>query len=241
MDSEPIHQPIAENHAGRVDLGDIDFEALARYFAKAKNKASTVEAVTSSATRRVNTVVRLNPTRRSLRDKLEALIEDYNNGAHTVAEFFERLMAFIKEMEAEERRAGGEGVSREQLAFYDLLAGVEVTLSAKDQSAVKKVATALPKLVEKKLVIDWRKRQMKRAAVRVAIKGALKDLPEVYDEVKFEAALAAVYEHVYESYWGDGKSLYVDAQAPASSSCTVDRARKRGTMEYNVLSCCPSS
>jgi len=205
-----IREPQGEQYGGRIHLGEIDFEALARYFAKAKNKASTVEALTSSATKRVNTLVRLNPTRRSLRDKLEALIEDYNQGAHTVADFFERLMAFIKEMEAEEKRPEGEGVSQEQLAFYDLLAGVEVTLSATDQAAVKKVATALPKLVEKKLVIDWRKSQMKRAAVRVAIKGALKDLPEVYDEVKFEAALAAVYEHVYESYWGDGKSLYVE-------------------------------
>jgi type I restriction enzyme R subunit len=206
-----IREPQGEQYGGRIHLGEIDFEALARYFAKAKNRASTVEALTSSATRRVNTLVRLNPTRRSLRDKLEALIQDYNLGAHSVGEFFGQLMAFIKEMEAAEGRASGEGVSQEQLAFYDLLAGVEVELSKKDQAAVKKVATALPKAVEKKRVIDWRKSQMKRAAVRVAIKGALKDLPEVYDEVKFEAALAAVYEHVYESYWGDGKSLYVEA------------------------------
>ena len=45
------------------------------------------------------------------------------------------------------------------------------------------------------------------------IKAALKDMPEAYDEVKYEAALEAVYEHVYESYWGDGKSAYVDVQS----------------------------
>jgi type I restriction-modification system DNA methylase subunit len=32
-------------------------------------------------------------------------------------------------------------------------------------------------------------------------------------EKKYEAALEAVYEHVYESYWGDGKSKYVEAAA----------------------------
>jgi type I restriction enzyme R subunit len=160
--------------------------------------------------KRVDSLVRLNPTRRSLREQLEALIADYNEGAHTVDAFFDKLMAFIKKMEGEEKRADGEGVSQEQLALYDLLVAVEVTLSKKEQAAVKKLATDLPKKIGKKLVIDWRKSQMKRAAVRVAIKTALKDLPEPYDEVKFEAALEAVYEHVYESYWGDGKGVYVE-------------------------------
>jgi type I restriction enzyme R subunit len=108
------------------------------------------------------------------------------------------------------KRADGEGVSQEQLAFYDLLLGVDVTLSAKEQAAVKKIAADLPKEIDKKLVIDWRKSQVKRAAVRVAIKAALKELPEAYDELKYEAALEAVYEHVYESYWGDGKSKYIE-------------------------------
>src|SRR5271154_621661 len=102
-------------------------------------------------------------------------------------------------MESEEKRPTSEGVSQEQLTLYDLLVGIEVTLSKKDKAAVKKIAVDLPKVLDKKLVIDWRKSQMKRAAVRVAIKNALKDLPEPYDELKFEAALEAVYEHVYES------------------------------------------
>ncbi|MFO0734807.1 MAG: type I restriction endonuclease subunit R [Labilithrix sp.] len=208
-----IHEPPGDKYGGRVHLGEIDFEALARYFAKAKNKASTAEALTSATLKRVDALVRLNPTRRALRDKLEELIADYNEGAHTVAAFFEQLMAFIKKMEEEEGRAKGEGVSQEQLAFYDLLVGVEVTLDKKDQAAVKKIAADLPKKIEKKLVIDWRKSQMKRAAVRVAIKAALKDLPDAYDEVKYEAALEAVYEHVYESYWGEGKSKYVEGES----------------------------
>jgi type I restriction enzyme R subunit len=212
-DSYVILEPHDDMSKGRVHLGEIDFDALARYFARAKNKASTAEALSSATMKRVDALVRLNPTRRSLRDALEELIAEYNDGAHTVADFFERLMAFIKKMEAEEQRPKAEGVSQEQLAFYDLLVSVEVTLSKKDRTTVRTIATELPREIEKKLVIDWRKSQMKRAAVRVAIKAALKDLPEAYDEVKYEAALEAVYEHVYESYWGDGKSTYVEAAA----------------------------
>jgi type I restriction enzyme R subunit len=205
-----ISEPHGGEWGGRVHLGKIDFDALARYFAKAKNKATTAEALSSATMKRMEGVVHLNPTRRSLRDALEALIADYNDGVDTVAGFFERLLAFIKRIDAEERRPSAEGLSQEQLAFYDLLVGVEVTLSTKDKDAVKTIAADLPKRLEKRLVIDWRKSQMKRAAVRVAIKAALEGLPEAYDEVRFEAALEAVYEHVYESYWGEGKSKYVE-------------------------------
>jgi hypothetical protein len=56
----------------------------------------------------------------------------------------------------------------------------------------------------------------------------LKDLPDVYDEVKFEAALAAVYEHVYESYWGDGKSLYVEEAVTAEANGSAGRSGMKG-------------
>ena len=103
----------------------------------------------------------------------------------------------------------------EQIVIYDLLTSVELTLSADDRAAVKQIGRELPWKIQKKLVIDWRKSQMKRAAVRVAIKTALKDLPEPYaDEVAFQAALDAIYEHVYESYWGEGRSKYATVETP---------------------------
>ncbi len=197
-----------DTSAGLVHLGEVDFDALARYFKQAKTKASTAGALTAAASRRVGEMVRVNPTRKSLRDQLDALISEYNEGAYTVSEFFDQLLAFVKKMEAEEKRAGVEGVSDEQLAMFDLLAGVVDKLSKKERAVVKAIAESMPKVLAGKLAIDWRKSQMKRAAVRVAIKTTLKDLPDVYDELKFEAALEAVYEHVYESYWGDGASKY---------------------------------
>jgi hypothetical protein len=30
-----------------------------------------------------------------------------------------------------------------------------------------------------------------------------------------------VYEHVYESYWGDGKSKYVEAREPSGSATMI--------------------
>lgn len=203
-----IREPEGEPYGGRVHLGNIDFDALKRYFDKTQNKASTAAALTSATVKRAESLVRLNPTRRSLCEELERLIGDYNEGARTVGDFFEELLAFIKKMEAEEHRTEREALSQEQLTVYDLLLGIPVTLSAKDRQAVKKLAAELPKKIAGKLVIDWRKSQMKRAGVRVAIKTVLRDLPEAYDEAAHEKAVEAVYEHVFESYWGQGKSKY---------------------------------
>jgi type I restriction enzyme R subunit len=197
-----------EPYADRIHLGGLDFEALARYFAKAKHKASLVEAILVSAQQRADILVRLNPTRGNLRDQLELLITEYNVGARNAAQFFPDLLAFLKKLAQEEERTGDEALSREEIAFYDLLLAPKVKLSAKDRDAVKKLACALPKKLTKKLVIDWRKTERARAAVRTTLKDALNDLPDAYGEAVFEQVLASVYEHVYESYWGEGKSKY---------------------------------
>jgi type I restriction enzyme R subunit len=206
-----IRSPANAPHGGRVNLSEIDFDALARYFAKTPHKASTAAAATVSARTKVDAMVRVNPTRESLRGQLEALIADYNDGAHTVDKFFKDLIAFMKQIEAEQQRASAEGLSQEELAIDDLLVDAEVSLEAEDRDALKKIAHDLPKKLAKKLVIDWRKTQRGRAAVKTTIKDVLDDLPKAYGPEAFERVVAAVYEHVYESYWGEGKSKYSEA------------------------------
>ncbi len=205
-----------EAHGGRIHLGGIDFNALARYFAQAKHKASIAEATTVAVRKRVDSMVRLNPTRGSLRDQFEAMIADYNAGAHTTEAFFKELLEFMKKMEAEEARASRAGLSYEELAFEDLLADVEVKLSAEEREVVKKIAIELPGMLAKKLVIDWRKTQRGRAAVKAAIKDALDGLPEAYDETLFTKVVDIVFEHVFESYWGEGRSKYSEAASGVS-------------------------
>ncbi len=64
-----IRSKPGEPYGGRIHLGGIDFNALARYFDQAKHKASIAEATTTAVRRRVDSMVRLNPTRGSLRDQ----------------------------------------------------------------------------------------------------------------------------------------------------------------------------
>jgi type I restriction enzyme R subunit len=205
-----IQEPPKTPWGDRIHLGQIDFDALARFFAKSKQKVAAAEAMTVSVQRRVESMVRLNPTRASLREQLERLIADYNDGAHSTEEFFQDLLAFAKRLEAEEDRAQGEGLDQEQLAFYDLALTPGVTLSANDRKISKGIARDLPEKIRKKLVIDWRKTQRARAAVKAAIKDALDTLPEAYGPEQYDKLVEAVFEHVYESYWGEGKSKYTE-------------------------------
>jgi type I restriction enzyme R subunit len=140
------------------------------------------------------------------------MIAEYNAGSQNVSEFFEALLAFMKNLEAEEARGSGEGLTAEQLAVYDLLQGVGGKPGAKDRKLLKTIAKDLPKKIAPKLVIDWRKGQHTRAAVKVAIKDALDNLPQtLFDDAAFDKTVEAVFEHIYESYWGEGKSKYTVA------------------------------
>ena len=193
---------------GRIDLGKIDFDALNRFFKRAKHKAASTEVVVGSVRRRVAHLVSLNPTRGNLHEQLERLIAEYNEGAHSTDQFFQELLAFMKTLEKEEQRPAEEAISAEQLTFYDLMRVCVGRLSDSDRDAVKSIARALPAALEPALVIDWRKSQRARAKVKAGIKDALDSLPDAYTGEQYELVVESLYEHVYESYFGEGESKY---------------------------------
>ena len=195
---------------GLIDLGKIDFDALNRFFKRAKHKAATTDVVVGSLRRRVANLVSLNPTRGNLHEQLERLIAEYNAGAHSTDQFFQELLAFMKTLEKEEQRPAEEALSAEQLTFYDLMRVSVGRLSDADRDAVKSIARALPATLQPSLVIDWRKSQRARAKVKAGIKDALDSLPEAYTGEQYDQVVETLYEHVYESYFGEGESKYRD-------------------------------
>jgi type I restriction enzyme R subunit len=87
-----------------------------------------------------------------------------------------------------------------------------VHLTEEEERKVEQVAHDFLDTLNRKLVLDWRKRQQSRAAVRLAIEDILYDqLPECYGEELCEQKRDDVYQHVYANYWGAGQSVYVAA------------------------------
>ena len=184
-------------YGGKVHLGGIDFGALAHWFDKAKHKASAAQALTAAARNEVERIAERNPTRRHLRDELDRLIADYNDGAKDVGKFFQAVLEFLRGVEGESRRPEAEGLSPEELALFDIMT-VGMALKEPDREVVKRLARQLPKELAKKMVLDWRKSQRARAAVTATITDVLQELPDVYGDDAFERVREAIFAHVDE-------------------------------------------
>jgi type I restriction enzyme R subunit len=194
-----------------INLNDVDWEALAQKFASGF-KRTEAEKLRNSVAAKVEALARLNPSRSEWVERFQKLIEAYNAGSLNVEEFFKQLVAFTKGLNEEERRGLAEGLSEEQLAIYDLLMRPAPELSDGERLQVKSVAEQLLKVLKaEKLVLDWRKEQRARAAVRLAVETELDHLPEAFTTELFEEKCELVYRHVFDSYWDDGRSVYVAA------------------------------
>ncbi len=181
-----------------LDLSKIDFEGLKKHFAKV-NKHTEVQKLKSLLQTRVLAMVRMNPTRIDYLEKLQTLIDEYNEGSLNTDQMYKELLEFTKSLNIEEHRAIAESLSEEELAIFDLLTKPELEMTEKDRKAVRKVAKdLLNTLKTEKLVLDWRKKLQSRASVRLSIEEMLDHLPKVYTPQLFEQKCDVVYQYVYE-------------------------------------------
>jgi type I restriction enzyme R subunit len=190
--------------AGLTDLSAIDFEKLAEAFLKAPK--TTTETLREKAEAKVKEMAERNPTRVDLVEKLEALVDAYNTASGDVADLFDKLKAFVRELEGEEARAGREGLSEDELAIFDLLTKPEPKLTKAQETEVKKAARELlAKLQDSVAVFQWGQRQQTRAAVRSSIEVVLNTLPEEpYPEELWHEKVEATWAFVLSRYGSSG-------------------------------------
>ena len=148
-------------------------------------------------------------TRIDFLEEFQKMIDEYNSGAINVQFFFDKLLAFARRLDGEEKRGIAEQLTEEELVIFDLLTKPDMKLMKQEEAEVKKVAKSLlEKLTKEKLVLDWRKQQTTRAMVFTTIKEILDRLPRAYSKDIYEAKCDLVYQHFYESYMGQGRSVY---------------------------------
>jgi type I restriction enzyme R subunit len=193
----------------QVDLTQIDFEALTALFAKG-NRATAVARLQASLEQRLERMIRKNPKRVDYADKLRSLIDRYNAGSKNIEEFFLELRELADALNAEQERHVREQLTEEELAVFDILTKPDPILTPGDEAKVKHVARELlDKLKRELLVLDWRNRQVTRAAVQVGIETVLDGgLPDVYDRALFSRKASDLFQHILASYEGDGTSVY---------------------------------
>lgn len=194
-----ITAPIIEGDAagGRVDLSAIDFEKLAKLFAKQPRTAT--ETLREEAEETARKMAEQNPFRVQFVEKLEDLVEQYNLGKLDVQAFFEALKALIAAMDEEQRRAARENLTEDELAIFDLLTRPEPKLTKAQETSVKKVARELlEKLRDELSIDDWQVKQQTRAAVQSTIRFTLDHLPEEpYPEELWKEKVDAVWAFIF--------------------------------------------
>src|SRR5665213_948901 len=190
-------------HAGVIDLSAIDFEKLAKRFAKSSRKNVELEQLKAAIRAQLERMIGVNKTRLDYLGRFEALIEAYNSGSRNIEQLFQELLTFSQGLSEEEGRHVREQLSEEELTVFDLLTRPGPDLSPEERREVKKVARTLLQKVKGAVALDWRRRSQARAQIRLAIEDALDaGLPKVYDPVLYRHKVASLFEHVYERYPG---------------------------------------
>jgi len=196
------------HHKKIKDLSVLDIDALHAFFAGLENKNIQVDALSSELEQKIAAMIKKNKTRAKFMDRLVALLQEYNSGAHDVDKLFDDLVALARDLSVEEQRAVKENLSEEELAIFDLL--VKDNLNPDEVAIIKGTAHELLLNLRPLLVAHWRDFEANRAGVKISISDLLfTKLPEpTYTEKDCELKGFAVYNFVYEHYQ-DARALAV--------------------------------
>jgi type I restriction enzyme R subunit len=107
-------------------------------------------------------------------ERLEAAIARYHTNAISTVEVLQELIDLAKEVRAARRRGEDEGLSQDEIAFYDALAESESAVELMGNDSLKVIAHELLVSLKGSVTVDWSHRQSARARMRVLVKRILR-------------------------------------------------------------------
>lgn len=107
-------------------------------------------------------------------ERLEAAIARYHTNAISTVEVLQELIDLAKEVRAARRRGEDEGLSQDEIAFYDALAESESALELMGNDSLKVIAHELLVSLKGSVSVDWSHRESARARMRVLVKRILR-------------------------------------------------------------------
>ncbi len=183
------------------DLSKINFEKLKEEFKATAFKNIEIADLRAFIERKLEQMIHQNITRINFAQRLQQIIDAYNAGGSSTENYFDELMSFTRDMQAEDERHIREGLTADELELFDLLKQDKMT-----QEEIQKVKLAakhlLRRLLEehpKVLVQDWFKDSQTQKQVRTAVEKVLDDtLPASYDREIFRKKCNNVYELILD-------------------------------------------
>jgi type I restriction enzyme R subunit len=105
---------------------------------------------------------------------LEEAIARYHSNAITTAEVIKELIKLAKDIRAARQRGEEEGLSQEEISFYDALAQNESAVELMGDQHLKVIAHELVDDLKRNVAVDWQHRETARARMRVLVKRILR-------------------------------------------------------------------
>ena len=107
-------------------------------------------------------------------DRLAEAINRYHTNALTTAQVIEELIKLAKEIRSEIEDIGKDGLSADEVAFYEALAENDSAVDVMGDAKLKIIANEVLQSVRANATVDWYHSDMARAKIRVAVKRILK-------------------------------------------------------------------
>ena len=111
---------------------------------------------------------------RAFSQRLEEAIARYHGNAITTADVLQELIGLAKDVRAAHWRGEEEGLSQEEVAFYDALAQNESAVEVIGNDHLRVIAHELLKGLKSNASVDWQHRESARARMRVLVKRVLR-------------------------------------------------------------------
>ena len=111
---------------------------------------------------------------RAFSQRLEEAIARYHSNALTTAEVLQELIGLAKDIRAAHQRGEEEGLSQEEIAFYDALAQNESAVEVMGNNHLRVIAHELLNSLKSNASVDWQHRESARARMRVLVKRILR-------------------------------------------------------------------
>ena len=111
---------------------------------------------------------------RAFSDRLAEAIARYHINAITTAEVIQELIKLAKDIRAAHQRGEEEGLSQEEISFYDALAQNESAVEVMGNDQLRVIAQELLSSLKSQVSVDWQHRDSARARMRVLVKHILR-------------------------------------------------------------------
>lgn len=145
-DTITIETETTTTDEGKIyNISQIDFERLKEEFKKSERKNTTVQALKEVIEKRVEMMLKRNPSRKNLYERFQRIVDEYNEETdrQKIEMTFDELLALVKALDEEDKRAMREELNEETLSLFDLLIRDKPALTANEIKKLKSVSVEL--------------------------------------------------------------------------------------------------